>query len=75
MPTLEELDKKLDTVADSVARVESALKYDGVGLIPSFQKHCEENQEFQRDYNKLKILVFTLIGAVAGLDIITNLIL
>jgi len=61
------LEDKVDLLVSKVARIESALSYDGQGLIPAFQKHCESSDSFRQEYysfkRKVLCVFFFLIGS------------
>ena len=70
MATLEE---KVDTLMVDMKEIKTALKYNGTGLIPSFEKHCESDRCFREDYYKFKrwaigVFCFMVGSGVIGLS-------
>uniref|UniRef100_A0A6M3L1L9 Uncharacterized protein n=1 Tax=viral metagenome TaxID=1070528 RepID=A0A6M3L1L9_9ZZZZ len=68
----DELEKKVDQLNSKVDRIEAMLKYNGIGLIPTFEQHCIQDREFRADYYKFKrrtlgIFFFLLGSGVLGL--------
>jgi len=66
------LDEKVDTLIKDVAEIKAALKYNGIGLIPTFEQHCIQDRQFRSDYYSFKRKVmatfFFLLGS-GGLGI------
>lgn len=63
MATLEE---KVDTLMEDMMEVKTALKYNGTGLIPSFEKHCEQDRGFREDYYKFKRVAIGVFFFMVG---------
>lgn len=64
------LDEKVDKLVTDVAEIKTALKYNGSGLIPTFEKHCARDHEFRMDYYRFKricIAVFFFMVGSAGI--------
>ena len=60
------LEGKVDHLIEDVAEIRAALKYNGIGLIPSFEQHCNQDREFRADYYKFKRTVFVVTAFVVG---------
>jgi len=65
---LEALRKDLSDIKTDVVEVKIALKgYNGTqGLIPAFNRHCDDNESFQRDYYSFKRKVLAIFFFLLG---------
>jgi hypothetical protein len=69
MPTLEE---KVDSLLDRTARIETALKFDGEGLIPAFNEHCKNDKKFRDGFYRFRmwgIIILLLMLVANGFDV------
>lgn len=69
------LEEKVDSLMTDVAEIRAALKYNGIGLIPTFEQHCIQDREFRADYYKFKrccigVVCFTIGTGSLGLGIL-----
>lgn len=60
------LEEKIDSLLDRMARIETALKYDGEGLIPAFREHCTSDEKFREDYYRFKRRAIAVLAFVVG---------
>lgn len=64
---MDNLERKVDDLNSKVDRIEAMLKYNGIGLIPTFEQHCVQDREFRQDYYKFKrttlMIFFFLLGS------------
>ncbi len=67
------LEDKVDTLIKDVSEIKATLKYNGMGLIPTFEQHCAQDREFRQDYYSFKrrctaIFFFLLGSGVLGIS-------
>ncbi len=60
------LEDKVDKLVTDVAEIKAALKYNGIGLIPTFEQHCNQDREFRGDYYKFKRQITMILCLAAG---------
>lgn len=65
-------EEQLDKLVNDVAEIKAALRYNGVGLIPTMNKHECKLDELESQHNKLQRTVFVLIGVLAGANILQS---
>ena len=65
------LDEKVDRLAEDMAEVKAALKYNDIGLIPTFEQHCIQDREFKQDYYKFKRWVWGIFCFLVGSGVIS----
>ena len=65
------LEEKVDSLVSDVAEIKAALKYNGIGLIPTFEQHCCQDREFRQDYYKFKRWAIGIFCFLAGSGVIS----
>jgi len=60
------LDEKVDSLIKDVAEIKAALKYNNIGLIPTFEQHCNQDREFRQDYYSFKRKVLAVFFFLLG---------
>ena len=68
------LEEKVDKLIEDVTEIKTALKYNGMGLIPTFEQHCIQDRELRQDYYKFKrwgigILCFLIGSGAIGVSV------
>jgi len=68
------LEEKVDELMTEVTKIRTALQgYNGgVGLLKTFEQHCQQDKEFRQDYYSFKrkcIAIFFLILGSGGVSL------
>ncbi len=60
------LEEKVDQLMSDVDQIKAMLKYNNIGLIPSFEQHCNQDRELRQDYYKFKRQCMLIFGGLVG---------